>query len=385
MREDDGSFLASAYHPQLGPAKVSGTLRVGSQSLIFEGGPRRVDLPLRGLEVKAGGASGRLVFFSHPSFPGVSVFTSDRGILRAPELLDLPDLGVQASSIRSRRRLAWTVSLALVLALGAGAAGLFLAKDAIVGAVVRQVPPEWEVKLGETVIRELLAGGRPIEDAETRAALDRLMQPLVDAIVDRPYPFRFHLLDDGSINAFALPGGPVAIHSGLILAAEKPEEVLGVVAHEIAHVTRQHGLQQIVGSLGLVLILQSLVGDVGGLTAVLQEQSGLLLRLKFSRDFERDADAVGWDYLLRARIDPRGMRDLFQKILEEEARGGPGAEGVLAALSTHPGAEERIRTLERRWEALAEKPDFIRQDEAFRALQELVRRRIVERKGVENR
>ena len=99
----------------------------------------------------------------------------------------------------------------------------------------------------------------------------------------------------------------MVIHSGLLMAADSPEEIAGVLGHEIAHVTQRHSIRSIMSSAGLFLVLQTMLGDVTSIVAVLANNSAFLLSRKFSRDFERRADNQGWEYLLAADIKPEGM------------------------------------------------------------------------------
>ena len=164
---------------------------------------------------------------------------------------------------------------------------------------------------------------------------------------------------DPVLNAFAVPGGKVVLHSGLILAAESPEEIAGVLAHEIAHVTRQHSMRQLVSTLGLYLLAQAFLGDMQGLMAVLLDNGSYLLTLKFSRDHESDADEVGLGYMRAAGIDPQGMVEMFRKLqaaheeMNEEMSGeieeATGAEDLSMPdfLSTHPDTGERIEAMQK--------------------------------------
>src|ERR1043166_2144754 len=89
------------------------------------------------------------------------------------------------------------------------------------------------------------------------------------------------------------------------------------------------------------------VGDATGILAAIANSSELLLKQKYSRDFEREADDVGWNYLVQAKIDPRGMLDFFQKLKAEEANLPAGSGPGWDLLSTHPSSEERIRRLKK--------------------------------------
>ena len=138
----------------------------------------------------------------------------------------------------------------------------------------------------------------------------------------------------------------MAIHTGLLLKANSAEEVLGVMAHELAHVEEQHSMRNLVEMVGLYAILSGLFGDVSGIAAVLVNNAPYLLSMKFSRDHEREADAMGFIYLMKANIDPRGMVNFFETIQKEQAEAeGLDLNGALSILSTHPATQERIDTL----------------------------------------
>ncbi len=98
------------------------------------------------------------------------------------------------------------------------------------------------------------------------------------------YQYKFHVALDKSVNAFAMPGGFVVVHTGLIQLAESPEELAGVLAHEIQHVEQRHSLRAMAQSLGLYAVLSLLVGDTSGLASL----GGDLLKLKFSRNHETE-------------------------------------------------------------------------------------------------
>jgi predicted Zn-dependent protease len=100
-----------------------------------------------------------------------------------------------------------------------------------------------------------------------------------------------------------------------------------------------------------------LFGDTSGLAAVLADGSQLLLRQRYSRDFEREADDVAWQYLLKANIDPRGMIRFFDRLKKEEQK-YPQLRGSLQLLNTHPATAERMERLEEKWKKLDRKDGF---------------------------
>ena len=344
-------FAGGAFHPSLNKGKSSGEISIGFEGITFRKDASNVLLPLDRLEVSLGGASDRIVFFKHPDIPDWTVFTSDLTVVQHPILVRDPRLGAQISQVKKRRLVGWGVSAAILLTIIVGLAGLYVTRDRITHSLAEKIPADWEVTLGEKVFDNAVSGKNVLEDADLLDQLEMLTGPLLVGIGDLEYDLHFHIIEDSSVNAFAIPGGNVVLHTGLLLAAEGPEEVAGVLAHEIAHVTERHGFRNIIGSAGLFMVVQLMIGDASGVLAVIADNSAFLMNKKFSRDFEREADDKGWDYLVQAGIHPEGMVGFFRKMKEEEERiaeESPLGEigEVMSLLSTHPATDERIAHLE---------------------------------------
>ena len=183
--------------------------------------------------------------------------------------------------------------------------------------------------------------------------LEQFTSPFLSRIPEKRYQFKLHIVKNPEINAFALPGGHIVFHSGLILNAKSPEEVIGVLAHETAHVIQQHGLRSLIASTGIFVLAQAFLGDASSLLAVIADKGVFLLTQKYSRDYEREADDKGWEYLIRANINPYGMISFFNMLMENQEKGIlKHIEGSLNILSTHPATEERIDYLQEKWKKL---------------------------------
>ena len=347
------AFAGSAFHPEFGGKTVNGQVKVQNGNIEFEHAGGRAALPLSGLQARLGGNNNEHLFFQHPSQPDWTISTRSLDILQHPVLRADPQFAhLKRTQAKSGR--GWRIAVAALLFVCALFVGLlalvFLQKDRIINAVAEKVPVEWERTLGETVFAQVKAQGKIIDDPERARRVKAITDRLLPVVKASGYEFTFHIMQDTNVNAFAIPGGHVVIHTGLLDAASRPEEVAGVLAHELAHVTRQHSVRQMIGSAGVFLLVQALLGDASGLTAVLADGSRYLLQQKYSRDFEREADDTGWQYLLDARIDPRGMIDFFQKLktAQENIPGGAVMESM-SFLSTHPATQERIQRLEEKW------------------------------------
>lgn len=382
-------LAASAFHASLPGGRASGSLRVWEHGLVFtrhDGGPA-VTLPLQGLELKRGGAGNRLVFCTHSACPGWQVYTAEAAALTAaPALAGHPALAALGAQRRRQHLHFWGGSLAGLGVLVLLGLLLWWSLDGVSALAARRVPADMEARLGATVMEQYKFGKDLMDDKVARPLLAPLTDPLAAAMGGRRHTLRFHIVNDPAINAFALPGGYVVINSGLILKARHASELQGVLGHEIAHVSEQHGLRAVIRSTGLFVVAQALIGDASGVVAVLANAGPLLINQAYSRDFERAADAEGLALLKRARVDPRGMVAFFRIIMEEERRQmaevkDDNARKVLEAsrsfLGTHPETPERIANLQARLEK--EPRTGWRDDEAaFRALQDAVRAFVAE-------
>lgn len=160
------------------------------------------------------------------------------------------------------------------------------------------------------------------------------------------WPYQFHVIPQKEINAFALPGGPIFVNLGTILAADNEAELAGVMAHEMSHVYMQHSIKQMRKNqgpsvlAGLGQILGSMIGGVGGAIASVGAQLGAgALSMKYSRADEAQADAVGAIIMYKAGYDPRYLAQFFQKLEQQGGSGGP------QFLSDHPNPGNRYQAI----------------------------------------
>ena len=219
--------------------------------------------------------------------------------------------------------------------------------------------PAQERRLGENIMREVRADRSYYDDAEATDYISNLGNRLVSRGADTRQDFDFFLIRDPQINAFALPGGFIGVHTGLILAAQSESEVAGVMAHEIAHVTQRHisrmiaqqKQSQILSIAALaVAILASRASSDAAMAATAFGQAGLVQsQLNFTRDNEREADRVGFQILDRAGYDPHAMAVFFERLQRATRLYESGAPSYLR---THPLNYERIADIQSRAQSL---------------------------------
>ncbi len=356
------SFGALASLPELGGGMKPGRLTIAAGRVRFDCDAGSVEWPLDQVQLNLGGHNDTRLFLTRAAEPKAAISTGDLSLLDHPAF---QHSRLREQIARTRRR-----SKALPIGLfGCGVllllilAGLLLAlalRARLTSALADKVPVEWEKNYGESAykdlaLRETILTANATYNAQVRA----ITNALLPALGPTRLTFQFHIIKNTNINAFAVPGGQVFVFSGLLDSARRPEELAGVLAHEIAHVTRRHSLRNIISSAGLWVTISTFLGDAEGLMAILTDGSQFLMNQKFSRDFEREADDTGWDYLSAANVDPRGMIDFFETIRREQERSTAGhLANQLDFLVTHPATDERMKHLRARWESMPRKTGF---------------------------
>lgn len=235
------------------------------------------------------------------------------------------------------------------------------------------LPEAQERSIGKRVMLEIRADRIYVEDPELTDYVTNLGQRLLLSSGSTRSDIEFFLLQDESINAFALVGGFIGLHTGLILAAQSESELAGVVGHEIAHILQRHQARMLAGqknaALGsLVAMALAIMAARSGSSsqapeAAIAAASGLQIQsqLDYSRDFERESDRLGFLMLDKAGFDPRGMASFFERLQRANRHNDGKTPGYLR---THPLTTERIADMQNRVALMAAKavpdsPDFL--------------------------
>ncbi len=217
-----------------------------------------------------------------------------------------------------------------------------------------------ERRLGEKIMLDIRRDPAYVHDPEIADYVNQLGQKLAGQVEGARQPFEFFVVRDAMLNAFALPGGFVGVHTGLILSARSESEFAGVLAHEISHVTQSH-LARLFGtqsqaqlasllSLAVALLAARSNPDVAVGAAMAGQAGAIQNQLNYSRDFEREADRLGLDLMEKSGFDTRGMGSFFERLQQFGRLYENNAPGYLR---THPLTTERITDMENR---IAQRP-----------------------------
>lgn len=211
---------------------------------------------------------------------------------------------------------------------------------------------EDEQKLAEQVHQELLKQFRLVGDSSLNSYINSLGRRLASRSQRPNIPWRFYVVDDKSINAFATLGGRVYVHTGLLAATKSEAQLASVLGHEIGHIVGRHGLENVkrAQKYGTIAGIAQIAGAIlGGQTgADLVGLAGNLIAggylMKHSRDAEREADFLGLYNLRDAGYNTVGMIEMFE-ILQQVSKSSPNAFG--SVLASHPPPSERAANTRR--------------------------------------
>ena len=361
MKPVGPTYAASAFPPDSGEAAPEeGVIFIHGGFLYFQSGNLSLNIPLTYLQVELGEGETLELRFSHNSTKGWILCTSDESIFEHPEMKRAANVRAQLGRMFGRqelkRRLIVTggILVACVLLAWLGS----LAVGAMVRSLVARTPVKYEEELGAEAMKEVRDSYDLLEDSNRVARLEALAKPLVQVAMPGQTAVRFHIVDENIPNAFAVPGGQVVVTTGLLDMCETPDELLGVVAHELAHVTRRHAIRSKISAAGPILIFVVFARQGGGMGNLLAGGSALLVNQSFSQEYEMEADDTGWDYLVAANVNPHAMIDAFHR-LETYERNLSFQNDIPAAFRSHPATLKRIARLEKKWKRLPVKSGFI--------------------------
>ena len=236
-----------------------------------------------------------------------------------------------------------------------------------IDGIARIAPVAWEESLGRSVVAYIAPKEDRCQDEIYTEVFDEIAGRLI-APTNLPYTFRIYVVNDAQVNAYALPGGYMAITTGFLKRVKSAEQIAGVIAHEMQHVVQRHGTRAVLQEMSTRTLIAAISGGGEGLDYVL-DGAALVGALRFSRDHESSADIEGMKMILDANIDPKGMVEAFEILLEIT---GDMPDGLVYA-STHPLTKNRIRSLSPYLDSLKADPIPIVSDSTWARFAQAIR------------
>jgi predicted Zn-dependent protease len=237
------------------------------------------------------------------------------------------------------------------------------------------ISQQQEVDMGAQEAQQINAQLPLLQDATVNAYVNSLGRSIAATTSRADLGWQFAVVNTEVINAFALPGGYIYVNRGVLSRASNESELAGVIGHEIEHVVQRHSVKQMEQTQGanigvaLACTLTNVCANQAAQAAI--QVGGTAVFAKFSRGDEVQADEGGFNNVVRAGINPRGMLTFFQKLLaEEQQSGGNGAASSWFA--DHPGTQDRIADIQRMLNENASRLTGLRND--TQAFQQMKRR-----------
>lgn len=209
--------------------------------------------------------------------------------------------------------------------------------------LANEIPSSWEKQLEEPILRQVTAQ-YPVDTMATR-----YLQVFFRALnMDSSLRCQVYVMNDSTVNAFATPGSQIFVFSGIISQLQTPEQLAALLAHEYAHIYHRHPLRSWVRSSAWLFLSPVIIGDMGQLSQLVVSQAVNLQQLKYSRDFEREADQSALHFMSAAGMSQQGLAELLG-ILEKEEKKLAGKGDVIPELfRTHPPTQDRISAAKER-------------------------------------
>ena len=339
---DETFFTGGVFHESIEGGRSGAQIELGHDRVqAVTGDGERFFVQYSECQVDIGGYNDRMVFCRNED-RSLTIFCEDRKYpaalaYAAGGLLD-EQLQERRQKLKSQNRRGHGMVLGVLVGAVVLIVGAYYGIQAAGVAAVKAVPVSVDEQIGQYSYESMDPGGAELHDEVVVAAIHEMVDRLAPHAALPDLKFEVHIIQASQINAFCLPGGVIVVYTGLIEAAEQPEQVAGVLAHEMAHATQRHGLQRISQSLGIAAAANLLIGDVEGILVLGSELFRLASINSYSRGQEGDADAEGVRMMHAAALDPLSMAQFFE-IMKEQAGNLPAQ---LTWISTHPDHDARI-------------------------------------------
>lgn len=200
---------------------------------------------------------------------------------------------------------------------------------------IDEVSRKTEEKLGDLYWNLIKSSNREIKSVQVKKPLEILFNHLIDQNDLQEYGIKLHLVENEQVNAFALPHGHLVVFSGLVENCRNEAELMGVLGHEIAHITRNHVMKKLLKEVGLNVLISATTGSGG--PVIIQETLKTLSSTAYDRNLESEADRYSVKYMLKAESDPRDFAAFLLRMSENEK----DMPRQFFWVSTHPESEKR--------------------------------------------
>ena len=214
---------------------------------------------------------------------------------------------------------------------------------------VKKITENLDEQLGDVFWKSYSAEMVEVKDTKIVEPIQQMVSNICSENKIAPSTINVHVVENKEINAFAMPGRHLVVHTGLIDFADNQEEIAGVIAHEIAHIESGHVVKKLGKEIGLSILMNLTLGDIGG--EVVRNALSTITSTAYDRSLEKEADLKAVDYMVVAKMNPTYLASFLEK-LDKESQ----TPEVLQWVSTHPDSKVRVRYINEKIASIHAKP-----------------------------
>lgn len=213
---------------------------------------------------------------------------------------------------------------------------------------IEKVTTDLDQKLGDVFWESYSADMVEVKDDKVILPIIKMVDQLCSENGIKSSSIKVHVVNNKEINAFAMPGRHLVVHTGLIDFADHQEEIAGVIAHEIAHIESGHVVKKLGKEIGLSILMNLTLGDIGG--EVVRNALSTITSTAYDRSLEKEADLKAVDYMIAAKMNPTYLASFLEK-LDKQSQ----TPEVLQWVSTHPDSKERVSYINQKVKSISPK------------------------------
>jgi predicted Zn-dependent protease len=214
---------------------------------------------------------------------------------------------------------------------------------------VKKITENLDEQLGDVFWKSYSAEMVEVKETKIVEPIQQMVSNMCSDNKIAPSSINVHVVENKEINAFAMPGRHLVVHTALIEFADTQEEIAGVIAHEIAHIESGHVVKKLGKEIGLSILMNLTLGDIGG--EVVRNALSTITSTAYDRSLEKEADLKAVDYMVAAKMNPTFLASFLEK-LDKQAQ----TPEVLQWVSTHPDSKERVRYIKEKIASINAKP-----------------------------
>ena len=213
---------------------------------------------------------------------------------------------------------------------------------------IEKVTTDLDEKLGDVFWESYSADMVEVKDDKVILPIIKMVDQLCSENGIKSSSIKVHVVNNKEINAFAMPGRHLVVHTGLIQFADHEDEIAGVIAHEIAHIESGHVVKKLGKEIGLSILMNLTLGDIGG--EVVRNALSTITSTAYDRSLEKEADLKAVDYMIAAKMNPTYLASFLEK-LDKQSQ----TPEVLQWVSTHPDSKERVSYINQKVKSISPK------------------------------